>query len=149
MELYTIGHSTRSISDLINVLKHYQIQLLVDIRHFPRSRHNPQFNKEELEKAMPKHGIEYLWMESLGGFRSGGYLTHTKTKEFRKGLSDLTEIARDKRTSVMCAEILWFKCHRRFVADILKRKKWKVIHIYDEDRFDKHMITVKKRVKCN
>lgn len=65
MQLYTIGHSTRSLNDLITALKHYGIQVLVDVRHFPHSRHNPQFNKEELEKVLPENGIDYLWFENL------------------------------------------------------------------------------------
>lgn len=82
MQFYTIGHSTRSIVNLIDILRHYGIQLLIDVRHFPRSQHNPQFNREELEKVMPENGINYLWMENLGGFRYGGYLKYTGTEVF-------------------------------------------------------------------
>lgn len=147
--IYTIGHSTRTLPDLIKILDNYGVKNLVDVRHFPHSRHNPQFNKEELEKELPKHGIDYLWMEILGGFRPGGYKKYTKTKDFAAGIGQLVKLAEEKTTAVICAEILWFKCHRRYIADALKRKKWQVIHIYDEKRTDKHKITLKRKIKCD
>lgn len=148
--VYTIGHSTRSLDELIKILKHYGVSLLIDTRHFPRSRHNPQFNKEILEKELPKHGIEYLWIEKLGGFRSDGYKKFIKTKEWHGGFEELLELASDSVTAVMCAEVAWFRCHRRYIADELKRKKFRVMHIWDETRAEEHFITKRrKKIKCD
>ena len=149
MLIHTIGHSTRKLEELVKVLKHYNIELLVDIRHFPHSRHNPQFNKEFLEEKLPDCGISYIWLEKLGGFRAGGYKKYTKTQDFNDGLEELISIAHSKTTAIMCAELLWFKCHRRFVSNELKRRKIKVVHIYDEKRTDKHRITRKKKIRYN
>lgn len=123
--------------------------MVVDVRHFPHSRYNPQFNKEILEVELPKFGINYKWLEKLGGFRPDGYKKYTETKEFREGLKDLIKLAKGNKTVVMCAEILWFRCHRRYIADFLKRKKWKVFHIYDEKRADKHLISLRRKIKCD
>ena len=147
--LYTIGHSTRTLENLIAVLKHYKIELLIDVRHFPVSRHNPQFNKELLEKELPKHKIEYAWLEVLGGFRKGGYKKYAGTEEFRRGIDELIKIAKNKNAAIMCAELLWFKCHRRYIADELKRRKFKVIHMYDENRTEDHRITLRKKIRCD
>ena len=137
-QIHTIGHSNRSLEDLIRVLKHYDIQVLVDVRRFPTSTHNPQFKKDMLENKLPESGIEYVWIENLGGFRKGGYVEYTETEEFRGELEKLIEIAKQKRTAVMCAELLWFKCHRNFIATALSRRGWEVIHIYDEKKSEKH-----------
>ncbi len=148
--VYTIGHSTRSFDDFVSVLKHYNIKLLVDTRHFPRSRHNPQFNKELLEKELPKRGIAYLWLEKLGGFRAEGYKDYVKTKEWLSGFKELIKLAEKITLAVMCAELLYFKCHRRYIADELKRRKYRVLHIYDESRSEEHFITKRrKKIKCD
>lgn len=148
--IYTIGHSTRPLEELIKVLKHYKIERLIDIRHFPRSRHNSQFNKETLEKELPEHGINYFWLEKLGGFRKGGYKKYMKTKEWQEGFKQLMELASRFTVAIMCAEILHFKCHRRFVADALKRANFSVLHIYDENKAEKHLITKKRRkIRCD
>lgn len=148
-EIYTIGHSTRPISAFINVLKFYRIEVVVDVRHFPHSRHNPQFNREILQEELFKQGIVYKWIEKLGGYRTGGYKKYTKTSEFEEGMQELIKIAKDRKTAVMCAEILWFKCHRRYIADIFKRMKWKVYHIYDEQKLEKHKITLRRKIRCD
>ena len=136
--IHTIGHSNRSLEDLIKILKHYDIKVLVDVRRFPTSRHNPQFKKDILESQLPESGIEYVWIENLGGFRKGGYVEYTETEEFREELERVIEIAKQKRVAIMCAELLWFKCHRNFIATALARQGWEVIHIYDEKKSDKH-----------
>jgi uncharacterized protein (DUF488 family) len=147
--VYTIGHSTRSFDDLAVVLRHYNIGMLVDTRHFPRSRHNPQFNKELLEQELPKHDVEYEWIEELGGFRPGGYKKYVKTKQWQEGFEQLLKMAFSKVTAVMCAELLWFKCHRRYIADELKRSGFKVVHIYDEKKSEHHRITKRRKIKCD
>ncbi len=146
MRIHTIGHSTRSLDDMIKILQNYRIEILVDIRHFPRSRHNPQFNKERLEEDLQKSKINYTWLESLGGFRKGGYKNFMRTKEFRNGIEELMKISGNK--AIMCAEILYFRCHRRYVADRLKRKGHEVVHIYDEKKAEKHRL-FKKKIRCD
>ena len=136
--IYTLGHSTRKLEELIELLKNFKIEVLVDIRHFPHSRHNPQFNKEILEKELPRQGIEYIWFEKLGGFRNGGYGEYIKTKDFKEGLGELIKTAENKQTAIMCAEILWFKCHRRFVSDELANLGFKVFHIYNKNKVEEH-----------
>ncbi len=136
--IYTLGHSTRKLEEFIEILKSFKIEVLVDIRHFPHSRHNPQFNKEVLEKELPKSNIQYFWLEKLGGFRKGGYLEYTKTKEFKEGLEELIKISQEKQTAIMCAEILWFKCHRRFVSNELTKRGFEVIHIYNQEKTEIH-----------
>ncbi len=145
--IYSIGHSTRKLEELISVLKHYGIERLVDIRHFPASRHNPQFNREELERALPDAGIEYRWLVELGGYRSGGYLAHMATAEFAWGLGELERLARERPTAFMCAEIKWFQCHRRRVADALVERGWQVVHIFTEKRADPHRLKT-NRIRC-
>lgn len=146
--VYSIGHSTRRLEELIAVLKRYGVERLVDIRHFPMSRHNPQFNRSELERALLGAGIEYLWLERLGGYRSGGYLAHMETEAFRSGLAELERLAREKPTAYMCAEVKWFQCHRRRVSDVLAGRGWSVIHIWDERRADLHRLKT-NRIKCD
>jgi len=149
MHIYTIGHSTRRFKDFVKILKKHKINLVIDVRHFPHSKHNPQFNREELETKLKKSGIGYKWLEKLGGFRPGGYKKYVKTKNFKDGFEELLSIDPNANMAIMCAEILWFKCHRRFIADELKRKKIDVIHIYDENKTDRHKITYRKKIKCD
>lgn len=146
--IYTIGHSTRKLEKLIDILKNFKIEVLIDIRHFPHSRHNPQFNKEILEKELSENNIQYLWLEKLGGFRKGGYLAYTETEDFKQGLKELIKIAEKKLTAIMCAEILWFKCHRKFVSDKLKELKFEVVHIFDKDKTQEHKFKENK-IKCD
>jgi uncharacterized protein (DUF488 family) len=146
--IYTIGHSTRKLEELIAVLLHHGIERLVDIRHFPVSRHNPQFNRTCLEQELPRQGIEYVWLESLGGYRQGGYLAYLATPEFACGLEELERLAREKRTACMCAEVKWFRCHRRHVSDVLTGRSWSVVHIFDERRLQPHTFKT-NRIKCD
>lgn len=146
--IYTIGHSTRKLEELVAVLKHHRIERLVDIRHFPASRHNPQFNKEVLEAELTRNGIEYVWLEKLGGYRTGGYLAYIETDDFRSGLEELERLAREKRAACMCAELKWFQCHRRRISDVLAERGWHVIHILDENRAQRHYLKT-NRIKCD
>jgi uncharacterized protein (DUF488 family) len=146
--IFSIGHSTRKLEELIWVLKHFNIETLVDIRHFPASRHNPQFNKPLLEQELANHGLHYVWLEQLGGFRTGGYLAYMESPEFAAGIRDLEDFARHRRTAFMCAEIKWFQCHRRHVSDALAAKGWSVTHIFTEKRADPH-VRKTNRIKCD
>ena len=133
--IYTLGHSTRSLEDFIALLKELGVEAVADVRRFPRSRHNPQFGRETLEQALAAEGIEYHWLgENLGGYRSGGYEAYTESESFREGLRKLEALAGRKKTAVMCAEKLWFRCHRRFIADELVKKGWEVWHIIEPGR---------------
>jgi len=136
--VYTIGHSTRKLEELIAVLTHYGVQRLVDIRHFPFSRRNPHFSKTVLEVELPKHGIEYHWLQRLGGYRPQGYLVYMETPDFRQGIEELERFAREKPTVYMCAEAKWVQCHRRHISETLTERGWLVTHIVDEGRADRH-----------
>ena len=139
-EVFTIGHSNRSLQDFLAVLLHHRIERLVDIRHFPGSRHNPQFNRETLAEELVRQGIEYIWLERLGGYRTGGYAAYMHSAEFASGIETLEALAREKRTACMCAEVKWFKCHRRHVSDVLAARGWEVLHIFDQKRVQRHTL---------
>lgn len=138
MEIYTLGTSTRTLEEFLEILKHFKIEVVIDVRHFPTSKRYPWFSKENLEKALPEEGIDYIWLEGLGGYRKEGYLAYTKTEEYKKALNKVIGLAKQKRICLICAERLWFRCHRRFIADDLALKGIKVIHIYDKDKAEEH-----------
>lgn len=148
---YTIGHSTRSWEEFVKILKAYEIKVIVDIRHFPTSKKFPWFCKEYMEKALKKEGIKYLWLKELGGYRKGGYANYMKTKEFEKGIEKLLEIAEKENTAILCAELLWWRCHRRYIADVLVKKGIEVVHIWDEKKNEKHewQKYIERRVWCD
>lgn len=103
---------------------------LVDVRHFPRSRRNPQVNKEVLERELPARGIAYFWEgETLGGFRTGGYQAYMTTPGFAQGIARLEHLVDQAPTAIMCAEIVWFRCHRRFIAREMAARGYRVTHI--------------------
>ena len=144
-KILTTGHSIRSFEEFVGVLKTHNIDALVDVRHFPRSRRHPHFNNENLEIELPKFSIEYKWIEKLGGFRTGGYEKYMDTQNFKEGLGNLKEIAEQKKAAVMCTELLWFKCHRSSIATVLTKSGWEVIHIYDEKRTQKHTLLEREK----
>ena len=139
--VWTVGHSTLRQDELVPLLKGYGIATLVDVRSFPRSRKNPQSSREELERVLPAAGIRYVWLgKEIGGFRKGGYEAYTKTQDFADGLTRLEEIAAGSPTAFLCAEKLFFRCHRRFIAEALVRRAWQVIHIFDAERSQPHKL---------
>ena len=160
--LYTIGHSTRTLDELVSALQAHGIETLVDIRAFPMSRRLPHFNRESLESELPKHGIRYIWMRSLGGYRKGkrpdsphtalrsasfrNYADYTLTPEFEKAMDELLEIAQKSRTAYMCAERIYFRCHRMIVSDWLVAHGHEVLHIDDEKPARPHKLTAEARV---
>ena len=123
VEVYTIGHSNRSLEEFLEILEEYEVGIVVDVRRFPSSRRYPHFRKEDLERALKEKNIRYIWLgDKLGGFRPGGYESYMKTAEFKNGFSSLLRIIKknkDEKIAIMCRERLWFKCHRRFISDIL------------------------------
>jgi len=130
--IWTIGHSNRSIETFLQLLGEYGIQVLVDVRSFPTSKIE-HFKREQMEKWLTEHGIEYVWVgKELGGYRRGGYKRHMQTKLFREGINRLLEIAKAKRPCVMCMEVKPKYCHRRFISAHLERKGVKVIHIIEK-----------------
>lgn len=146
--IFTVGHSTRPAEEFVALLKRFGIRRVVDIRHFPKSRHNPQFDREALEDLLPRHGIEYLWLEELGGYRRGGYLAYMETPEFQRGIERLEGLAEETRTAYMCAELKWWRCHRRRVSDVLEQRGWTVIHLLTADRVQRHRHKENK-IKCD
>ncbi|MGA9042495.1 MAG: DUF488 domain-containing protein [Terriglobales bacterium] len=143
--LYTIGHSTRSLEELVEALHAHEIQTLVDIRSFPMSRRLPHFNRESLEKSLPNSGIRYVWMKELGGRRKKilddsphvairsdsfrNYADYTLTEDFQRAIAELLRLADQGRTAYMCAERLYFNCHRMIVSDWLVAHGHEVLHI--------------------
>jgi len=129
VSLWTIGHSNRSVETFLELLKEHNIEVLVDVRSFPTSKIE-HFKREEVERWLPEHGIQYAWLgKELGGYRRGGYKVHMRTKLFREGIKKLLEIAAEKKTCIMCMEPNPKYCHRRFISAHLERKGVKVIHI--------------------
>jgi len=129
-EVLTVGHSTRSLRQFLELLAKHGVEAVADVRRFPKSRKFPHFNRESLEKTLPQFGIEYHWLgELLGGYRRGGYEAYTKTPEYMRGIEELEALASRKRTAIMCAEGYWRRCHRRFIAETLEERGWRVIHI--------------------
>jgi len=138
--VYTIGHSNRTLEEFLSLLAKYSIKTLVDVRRFPSSRKYPHFNKGSLAEELKKLGIKYVWLgELLGGFRKGGYEKYMETEDYRRGIERLVRLMEEASPiAVMCKERLWFKCHRRFIADTLVRLGYTVVHIIDEKREYRH-----------
>lgn len=156
VRVWTVGHSTRTLEMFITLLKHHGIQAVADVRRFPGSRRLPQYMSEQLEASLTAHGIAYIWIEELGGRRRApadaapsawrnasfrGYAEHLKSEEFAVGLNQLLRTATRQPTAIMCAELLWWRCHRSMVADVLKLKGIDVLHIQDEQRVIVHPFT--------
>jgi uncharacterized protein (DUF488 family) len=148
--IYTIGHSTRTLDELVAALRGHGITTLVDIRSFPMSRRLPHFNRESLELEIPRCGISYVWMKELGGRRKRiredspntglrnesfrNYADYMMTEEFGRGIERLLGSADRERSAIMCAERMWFQCHRMLVSDYLTAQGHSVLHIDDEKR---------------
>jgi uncharacterized protein (DUF488 family) len=160
--LYTIGHSTRTLDDLIAALRAHEIQTLVDIRAFPMSRRLPHFNRESLDQALSDAGIRYIWMKSLGGYRKKtledspnialrndsfrNYADYMLTPEFEQAASQLIGIAEQSRTAYMCAERMYFQCHRMLVSDFLVARGHEVLHIDGAGPVKAHHLTAEARM---
>jgi uncharacterized protein (DUF488 family) len=139
MEIWTIGHSLRSPEEVRDILTAYRIAFVADVRRFPGERKNPGFGVEAMERACLDLGMTYVGLgRQLGGARSEGYREHLDTDVFRDGLGELMELARRKRTAVFCREALYFRCHRKYIADELVREGWNVVHVLDAERCFRH-----------
>ena len=160
--LYTIGHSTRSLEDLIETLQAHEIRTLADIRAFPMSRRLPHFNREALEKSLPQAGIAYRWLPALGGHRRKSlndspnvalrndsfrnYADYMLTAEFERGIEELLRLAEYSRTAYMCAERVYFRCHRMLVSDWLVAHGHEVLHIDDKGPAKPHRLMAEARM---
>jgi uncharacterized protein (DUF488 family) len=150
MKIWTVGHSTHSVAELAAIVKAHGVEQIVDIRTIRRSRANPQFNEAVIGKALAKKGVGYRIDEALGGRRGKAkvppklandawenasfknYADYALTAEFRAGLAELVKLAKQTPTAIMCAEAVWWRCHRRIVADWLLARKVEVLHIMSE-----------------
>lgn len=151
--IWTIGHSTHSFDELVQMLKSFGIEQLADVRRFPGSRHYPWFNKKSLEQELPDNGIAYIHLEALGGRRKAsndsvntawkneafrGYADYMETAAFKDAIRQLEELAEQKRTAYMCSEAVWWSCHRSLISDYLKVNNWKVMHIMAAGKEQEH-----------
>lgn len=161
MTIWTIGHSTRTLDELLAALAPFRIQALADVRRHPGSRRLPWFLREALEASLPAHGIVYRWIPALGGRRRArpdspndawrnasfrGYADHIETPEFSAGLDELLALADQRHTVMMCAELLWWRCHRALIADVLKFRGIEVVHILDDQKIVMHPYTSAARI---
>jgi len=160
--LYTIGHSTRALDELIGALKAHSIEVLVDIRSLPMSRRLPHFNRESLEKSLPMEGIRYIWMRSLGGRRKKiredsphiamrspsfrNYADYMLTEEFERAATEMVSLAEESRTAYMCAERVYFQCHRMLVSDWLVAHGHEVLHIDATGPVKPHKLMLEARL---
>ena len=156
LAIWTVGHSTRTIEEFIDILRQNQIEMLVDVRHFPGSRKFPHFNKIALHDDLATAGIRYEHLVELGGRRPvrpdsrnvawrnasfRGYADYMETQPFREGVDRLLEIARAGRTAIMCSEAVWWRCHRSMIADYLKAIGVHVFHILGTKKIQEHPYT--------
>ena len=151
----TIGHSTRTIEEFIHLLKTHGVTCVLDVRTIPRSRRNPQFNRDTLSASLKDVGIAYTHVAALGGLRRPrpdsinmgwknasfrGYADHMQTPEFGASLESLMELAKKQRVALMCAEALPWRCHRSLIADALVARGIPTEHIINESRRDAHVL---------
>lgn len=156
MTIYTIGHSTRTIEEFIELLNLSDIKQLVDIRTIPKSRHNPQYGNENLEKSLSAAGIRYIYLKELGGLRPKiknsenegwrnlsfrNYADYMQTSEFNDGIEKLIQIAKNATTAILCAEAVPWRCHRSLVGDALLVRKVSVSDIISKTNIKEHTLT--------
>jgi uncharacterized protein (DUF488 family) len=159
---FTVGHSTRSVDDLVHLLDAFGVKQIVDVRSIPNSRRNPQFNKDELRVSLKEKSVRYKHIRELGGLRHSkkdsinlgwrnlsfrGFADYMATSEFAKGLQTLIGIASKRPTAIMCAEALPWRCHRSLIADALAKSGWVVRDIMSSTRAPRHRVTPFLRVR--
>lgn len=161
--IYTIGHSTRDLADFSAALQAHEIKLLADIRAFPMSRRLPHFNRERLELWLPEVGLDYLWIKDLGGRRKKSlaespnvalrndsfrnYADYMLTAQFQSAAAELVALAEKQPTAIMCAERVYFQCHRMLVSDYLTAHGHKVLHIDSVKPPREHTLMKEARIK--
>jgi len=162
MRIWTIGHSTRAIEAFISLLEENEIKLLADVRAWPGSKRYPQFNKDALTESLNAHGIYYEHFPELGGKRKSkpdsrntawrnvsfrGYADYMETEQFQKGIERLLDLSRSNRSiAIMCAEAVWWRCHRSLIADYLKARGVEVLHILGANKVELHPYTPAARI---
>ena len=154
--IYTIGHSTHPINEFIEILNAHGVKEIVDVRTIPKSRHNPQFNEEDLKESLQKAHIRYKHLKKLGGLRRTtkdsinlgwhnasfrGFADYMGSEEFEEGLQALIKIASVRNTAIMCAEAVPWRCHRSLIGDALTKKKWLVRDIMSRTTATRHRLT--------
>jgi uncharacterized protein (DUF488 family) len=154
--IHTVGHSTQERADLVALLRAHGVQQVADVRRYPASRRHPQFNADTLANTLPAEGVAYEHLEALGGRRSRrrdspndgwkdagfqGYADWMAEPAFQQALARLEALAQERSTAVMCAEGMWWHCHRRLVADALLVRGWTVAHILPDGRAIEHELT--------
>lgn len=159
--IWTIGHSTRSLQEFLDLLAAYRIETVADVRRFPGSHRHPHFARDALAQTLPASGITYVWLPKLGGRRRAqpdspntgwrnasfrGYADHLSSSEFAEGLAELLALAALRRTTLMCSEVLWWRCHRSLIADVLRQRGIEVIHITDAGHSTVHPYTSPARI---
>jgi uncharacterized protein (DUF488 family) len=159
--VWTIGHSTRPLEEFLQLLAANRIEAVADVRRYPGSRRWPHFAREPLARALESHGLLYLWFPELGGRRTPradspntawrsaafrGYADYMATEAFAEGLDRLVNLASGLRTSILCAEALWWRCHRGLIADVLRSFHFEVIHILGPGSTALHPYTSAARV---
>ena len=159
--IWTIGHSTRPIEEFLGLLTRTRIKVIADVRSFPGSRKYPQYGKEALAATLTAHAISYHWLQALGGRRRvspdspntawrnasfRGYADYMSSAEFARGLAQLLKVASNARTAIMCAEAVWWRCHRSMIADALCVRGIEVIHILDAKHQVEHPMTSPARI---
>ncbi len=162
MRIWTNGHSTRAIDDFMSLLEENEFKLLVDVRAWPGSKRYPQFNKDALAELLNAHGICYEHFPELGGKRKSksdssnaawrnasfrGYADYMETEQFQKGIERLLDVAAEAGpTAIMCAEAVWWRCHRSLVADYLKARGVEVLHVLGANKVEPHPYTSAARI---
>jgi uncharacterized protein (DUF488 family) len=162
MRIWTVGHSTRGIDEFISLLEENEIKLLVDVRAWPGSKRYPQFNKDALAESLNAHGIRYEHFPELGGKRKSrpdsrntawrnasfrGYADYMETEQFQKGIERLLDVAAEAGpTAIMCAEAVWWRCHRSLIADYLKVRGVEVLHVLGANKVEPHPYTSAARI---
>lgn len=160
-QIWTIGHSNRTIETFIDNLVSHNIQLIVDVRQFPGSRKHPYFNKEPIEATLRGNNIGYRHIVELGGRRKPAkdspnitwknaafraYADYMETDEFAEAVKLLEQLASKQNTAYMCSEAVWWSCHRSMISDYLKANGWKVMHIMDINKATEHPYTSPARI---
>ena len=154
--LFTVGHSTRALDELVHMCEAASVRTLADVRKIPGSRRSPHFGRKALEDSLPARGIDYLWLPALGGHRrraSGAppspwqvaafaaYADHMRGAEFHAGIEALLASLADRATAIMCAEASPYRCHRRLISDWAELHGIEVVHLIDEGRSERHHVT--------
>jgi uncharacterized protein (DUF488 family) len=157
--VFTVGHSTRSIAEFVEILRLGQVELVVDVRTIPRSRTNPQYNLDSLPEALGAYQIGHRYIAALGGLRGRAhevpadvnafwqnrsfhnYADHALSDDFAAGLDELLKLSAERRTAIMCSEAVWWRCHRRLIADYLMLRGRQVVHLMSSTRMEPAKMT--------